>query len=98
MNIQSINFINNKEKNNNLYFKAIKLNANQLKESKKLLEDFVACPDSQLERMKLKVFKFFEKDLLNELELKYKKYYIKEDCLQDLFLSFFELLNDLKNR
>ena len=64
-------------------FKAIKLNEKELLESKKLLNKYIKAPEQELESLKNKTFKFFEKHLLEEINLKTKSYHIKLLLVKD---------------
>ncbi len=96
-----MNINNNKiysTQQNKINFKAIKLNEKELLESKKLLNKYIKAPEQELESLKNKTFKFFEKHLNEEIDLKTKRYYIKEDFAQELFLEFFVLLDDVRKK
>ena len=89
---------NNQYNNYHTSFKAIKLSEKELLESKKLLNQYIKAPNSELESLKNKTFKFFEKHLHGEIDLKTKGYHIKEDFSQEFFLEFFVLLEDIRKK
>ncbi|MBO5738193.1 hypothetical protein J6R97_02510 [bacterium] len=83
---------------NKISFKAITLNKKELLESKKLLNKYIKASDSELESLKNETFKFFEKHLHKEINLKTNKNHIKEDFAQELFLEFFILLDNIRKK
>ncbi|MBO5738192.1 hypothetical protein J6R97_02505 [bacterium] len=92
-----MNIINN-QYNNHTSFKTIKLNKKELLESKKLLNKYIKASDSELKSLNNEAFKFFEKHLHKEIDLKTNFWHIKEDFAQDLYLEFFILLNNIRKK
>ena len=83
---------------NKISFNAIRLNEKELLESQKLLHKYIKAPESGLDSLKNEAFKLFEKHLCDEINLKTKKYYIKEDFAQDFYLKFFIFLDEIRNK
>jgi DNA-binding CsgD family transcriptional regulator len=81
---------------NNLSFKAIKLNDSEQKKSDNLMQSLKVAPEQKSDTIKFQLYELYDKHLQKEVDLKCKSYHIKEDFAQEMFLKFFESLENVR--
>lgn len=77
-------------------FKAIKLNNSEQKKSDNLINDLKVTTEEKSDTIKFQLYELYDKHLQNEVDLKCKAYHIKEDFAQEMFLKFFESLENIR--
>ena len=79
-------------------FKAIKLSDSERKKSEELMRSLVSSSELESDTIKLQIYELYDKHLQKEADLKLKRYHFKEDFMQEMFLKFFEMLENIRKK
>ena len=81
---------------NSISFKQIILNDEEKRKSDKLLQSLVVSDNKTSQVLKSKLYDLYCPYIEKEIEEKTKFYHFKEDFAQEMFLKFFEALDNIK--
>lgn len=81
---------------NQTSFKAIKLNESEQKKSDNLMFALRGASEEKSDTVKFQLYEIYDKHLQKEVDLKCKGYHLKEDFSQEMFLKFFESLENIR--
>ena len=88
--------LSNIKTNNQVNFKSIDLIETEKQKSDALLQKLITTPEQEADSVKFQLYELYDKHLQKEIEAKTKWYHLKEDFAQEMFLKFFEVLEDIR--
>ena len=62
-----------------------------------LLQKLITSSEAEADNIKFQLYELYDKHLQKEVETKTKWYHLKEDFAQEIFLKFFEILENIRN-